>query len=85
MCDPYLAVWADLPPLLTLQTADKVTLEVINNALSACGRTMDDYKDVDKRQSFHAQYGKLAVSVCATQGCIREQEVWGDGGSCSKA
>lgn len=27
-----------------------------------CSRTMDDSRDPDKR-SFHAQYGKLAVSV----------------------
>jgi hypothetical protein len=52
-----------LLPAAAAQTAERVTREVVSTALSACGRTMDDYRDPDKRHSFHAQYGKLAVSA----------------------
>jgi hypothetical protein len=40
---------------------------------------MDDFKDVNKRQSFHAQYGKLAVSVAVAQGrrgCCSGHILW---------
>jgi len=51
------------------QVADEATKEAVNRALSACGKTMDDFRDPDRRHTFHAQYGRLAVSWHRTIAC----------------
>lgn len=52
-----------LPAPLLLQQLEEVARDTLHKALANTGKTIDDYRDPDRRKEFHREHGTAAVSA----------------------